>query len=628
MPEVIPEPPKLTSKFIICSLALIACAGILVYANSLQGQFLWDDETLIQYNPYIKDWSHLPKILTSRLGSVAKEAGAFYRPVQTVTYLVDYSFWKLNVFGFHTVNMVWHILAAFSVFGLIQILFRDGKLSLLTTLLFVTHPLHTEAVSYVSGRADSLVTFFMLSSFILYLKHGEKRNFLMLAAIAVTYMLSLLSKEYSLILPGLIWFYHYSFKKPVDRKAFSALIGTLIIYGLWRVTVVGFASVAEGEIPTFFQRLPGVFVAMTNYFGLLVLPLDLHMEHGGILFPYTEPKAIVGVILVTLLIITVFRRKEQGRFLFFSVGWFFIALLPSSNLFFPINAYMAEHWLYVPLIGFNLIVARYLIGLAQNQKLKGIAIMAMIGLLCFYSVLTIRQNTYWNNGINFYQRMLHYAPNSSRLYNNLAKAYHDAGKNDELIKILKSAIQLQPTNALAHNNLGNAYKGIGKIDEAVASYKQAIAIDPMHAGPYYNLSAIYADNFDKKDEAIQMLKKAIEISPYFPKSYNKLGLLYLERGEKDKAITLLNKALKLNPDDPEIYHNLAYIYMSAGNAHDAKKMYKKAIEVNPNYATAYHDLAVIYFNEKNFRLAIKYCDRAVALGHVNEQLVEYLKPYR
>jgi len=451
---------------------------------------------------------------------------------------------------------------------------------------------------------------------------------MILATMAVTYLLSLLSKEYSLILPVLIWFYHYSFKKPVDRKAFSVFIGTFIAYGLWRAFVIGFASVAEGKIPTFFERLPGVFVAMTNYFMLLVLPLNLHMEHGGILFPFTEPKAIIGAILTIILMVTVFRRKEQDHFLFFSMGWFFIALLPSSNVFFPINAYMAEHWLYVPLIGFNLIVARFLIGLAENQKFKGIAIMTMIGLLVFYSALTVRQNTYWNNGINFYQKMLHYAPNSSRLYNNLAKAYHDAGKNDELIKILKSAIALQPDNGLAHNNLGNAYKGIGKIDEAVASYKKAIAIDPKHAGPYYNLSAIYADNFGRKEDAIQLLNKAIEISPYFPKSYNKLGLLYFERGQRDKAIALLNKALKLNPDDPEIYHNLGYIYMSDGNAHDAKKMYKEAIKVDPNYVTAYHDLAIIYFNEQNYRLAIEYCDRSVAMGHVNDELLKYLKPYR
>lgn len=602
--------------------------GVFVYANSLKGQFLWDDETLVQYNPYIKDWSHLSTIFTSRLGSMAKEAGAFYRPVQTFTYLLDYSFWRLNTTGYHAVNMALHILAAVSVYGLIQILFQKGKLSLLTALLFVVHPMHTEAVSYISGRADSLVTCFMFLSFILYLKHHERRGTVTLMCMMVSYVLALLSKEISLILIPLILFYHYTFKKSVDKKALSFLTGALIGYVLWRLLVVGMGTIAKGYTPTFFERLPGVFVALTNYFRILLLPFDLHMEYGGILFSFREPKAIIGVILLTILLVYVFRKKEQDRFLFFATGWFFICLLPSSNLLYPINAYMAEHWLYLPSIGFFLIMARFLIGLFEDKRFKGLAIVVTLGFLMFYSVLTIRQNRYWNNGIDFYQQMLRYAPESSRLYNNLAKAYHDAGKNDDLIKLLKSAIQLQPDNALAHNNLGNAYKGIGKFKEATRAYEQAIKIDPQHAGPYYNLSTIYSDVEGRKDEAIALLSKAIELSPHFSKPYNKLGLIYLERGEKDRAVDLLNKAMRLNPDDPEIYHNFGYIYIQVGDREKAKAMYKKAIEVNPNYVEAYHDLAIIYFSEGKHELAIQYYDQSVAFGYVDSALRDAVKPYR
>jgi tetratricopeptide (TPR) repeat protein len=623
-------PPKCNRTFFLVSLALIVLAGILVYANSLGGQLVWDDETLVRYNPYIKDWSYLPKIFTSRLGSVAKEAGAFYRPVQTFTYLVDYSIGRLNVRGYHLTNMAWHILAALSLFGLIQMLFRDGKLSLLTALLFIVHPVHTEAVAYISGRADSLAAFFMFCYFILYLKHDEKPGGFLLGAMAVSYVLALLSKELSLILPPLVFFYHYAFAKPLDKKAFSVLAGTLIGYILWRLLVVGGGTVAEGIPPAFFARLPGVFVALTNYYRLLVLPFDLHMEYGGLLFPYSQPKAIVGVGLLALTLLYVSNKKRRDPFLFFAVGWFFITLLPSSNFFFPINAYMAEHWLYLPSVGFFLIVARFLIALYEDQKHKGIAIVVIIGLLVFYCVLTVRQNSYWNNGINFYKRMLYYAPSSSRLYNNLAKAYHDAGKNDELIEILRSAIQLQPDNALAHNNLGNAYKETGNLKEAIRSYQQAIVIDPKHAGPYYNLSTIYSDmgGKEKKDEAIALLNKSIELSPNFAKSYNKLGLIYLERGEMEKTIELLNRALKLNPDDPEVYHSLGYVYIQTGESRMAVDMYLKAIKADPNYVSAYNDLAIIYFTQKKYAKAIEYCDKAASLGSSNPSLLEAIKPYR
>ncbi len=621
-------PPQLSRKFLLLSFGLIVLAGVLIYANSLGGQFVWDDETLVLNNPYIKDWSHLPTIFTSRLGSVAKEAGAFYRPVQTFTYLVDYSLGRLNVVGYHVVNMIWHILAALSVFGLIQMLFKDGRLSLLTALLFIVHPIHTEAVAYVSGRADSLVTFFMFLSFILYLKHGEKGGVFTLGGMTLCYVLALLSKELGLILPPLILFYHYAFAKPVDKKAFGILAGTLTGYVLWRLLVVGTASVSVGIPPAFLERLPGVFIAFTTYYRLLLLPFNLHMEYGGFLFSFKEPKAIIGMILLALTLFYVLRKRRQDPFLFFAVGWFLITLLPSSNLLFPINAYMSEHWLYIPSVGFILIVARFLISLSGGQKVRGFAFVAIVGILAFYSVLTVRQNSYWSNGINFYKRMLHYAPHSSRLYNNLAKAYHDAGKNDELIEILKSAIQLQSDNALAHNNLGNAYKGIGDMQGAIRSYNQAIAIDPGHAGPYYNLSMIYSDMDGKEEDAIAFLNRSLELSPNFSKAYTKLGLIYLKRGETEKAIKLLNRARGLDPDDPEIYHSLGYVYVQTGDHPKAMDMYLKAIEAEPNYVQAYHDLAIIYFTTEKYQKAVEYCDKAVALGYSDPSLLEAVKPHR
>lgn len=622
------DTPNLSRKFLLLSLVLIVFVGVFSYANSLRGQFLWDDESLVQYNPYVKNWSHLPKIFTSRLGSTAKASGVFYRPVQTLTYLVDYSFWRLNVFGYHLVNMIWHILAAISIFGLIQVLFRRGKLALLTALLFVAHPMHTEAVSYISGRADSLATFFMIASYILYLKQDQKRSGMLLSLMVISYVLALLSKEISIVLLPLIWLYHYSFKKSFNVKAFAVLIGTTIVFVLWRTLVIGTDSMAQGVVPTFFERLPGVFIAFVNYFGILFFPFNLHMEHGGILFPFSDPRVMIGAMLLTALCVYTSRKREKDPFLYFSVGWFLIALFPSSNFLFTINAYMAEHWLYIPSIGFFLIVSRFLINLYENQKFRGLAVVAMIGLLVFYSSLTIRQNRYWNNGISFYKKMLQYAPTSSRLYNNLAKAYHDAGKNDELIALLRSAIQLQPDNALAHNNLGNAYKEIKKFEEAKRSYQRAIKIDPEHAGPYYNLSTIYADVEGDNKKAVVLLNKAIKLSPHFPKPYHKLALIYLDRGENRKSIVLLNKALKLNPDDPQVYHIFGYAYMQMSSPKKAEAMYKKALEVDPNYVQPYNDLAIIYLSAKKYGLAIKYCDLSVALGYRNEALLQALKPYR
>jgi len=628
MPQTIPETPKITKKFLIFSLILITCIGFGVYANSLNGDFLWDDESLVQFNPYVKSWSNVGRIFTSRLGSIAQEAGAFYRPVQTFSYLVDYSFWRLNVVGYHMTNIFWHIMTALSLFVLIQCLFHNGKLSLLTAILFVIHPLHTEAVSYVAGRADSLVTCFMYVTFIFYLRHAKKQDLISLIVMSGCFLLAMLSKELCLILVILILFYHYVFKVPLDKKAFGILIATVVAYGLWRFSVVGSAPVARGDIPTFIERLPGVFIAFISYLRLFILPFNLHMEYGGLLFDFNDPQAIVGIIAVILILIFMLYIKKRDTFVFFGIGWYLITLFPSSNVLIVINAYMAEHWLYIPSVGLILIVARFCVRLLDNPKWAGLGWSIIMGIILFLSVLTIQQNRIWNNDISLYKKMLQYAPESSRLHNNLAKAYHDAGQNEELIKLLKSAIKLDPKNALAHNNLGNAYKETGKFKNAVKFYKKAIEIDPKNSGPYYNLSIIYDDILGKTDEAIRMLTKAIDMSPHFSKSYTKLGLIYFKQGKKVKALELLTKSAQLNPDDPEIYNNIGFIYFQSGERKKAKAMYLKAIEADPNHARAYHDIAIVSHGEGNYRQAIEYCDKALALGYVDKQLVDVLKPYR
>ena len=158
-------------KKISISIVLIVLIGLAVYSNSLKGQFLWDDEGLIQYNPHIKNWGYLSKIFISNLRAGAGDSTNFYRPVQVFTYLIDYSLWKLNVIGYHMTNVLLHILVALSIYWLIQILFGDRILSLLTALFFVVHPIHTEAITYISGRADPLAALFILLCFIFYKKN-------------------------------------------------------------------------------------------------------------------------------------------------------------------------------------------------------------------------------------------------------------------------------------------------------------------------------------------------------------------------------------------------------------------------------------------------------------------------
>jgi hypothetical protein len=143
---------------------LIVLLGIGAYANTLHSPFLWDDNFLITDNASIKKTSGITQIFTQRVRAGGRDYN-FYRPVQMATYLLDYAIGKLRVEGYHITNIALHILATLCLFWLLSVLFQDHLLACLTSLLFITHPVHTEAIAYISGRSDPLALIFILACF-------------------------------------------------------------------------------------------------------------------------------------------------------------------------------------------------------------------------------------------------------------------------------------------------------------------------------------------------------------------------------------------------------------------------------------------------------------------------------
>lgn len=184
---------------VILSAIVIIILGFAVYANSLNGQFVWDDIHLVKENKFVKDWSNLEKLFKTDIREGAGRRGNAYRPVQMITYMIDYSVWKLNERGYHLTNTILHILVALSIYWIINIIFRDNLVSLLTAALFVVHPVHTEAVSYISGRADPLSFLFMLLAFIFYIKNLNSRSLIAFICMLLSYVCAILSKESSFI---------------------------------------------------------------------------------------------------------------------------------------------------------------------------------------------------------------------------------------------------------------------------------------------------------------------------------------------------------------------------------------------------------------------------------------------
>ncbi|MFH1753538.1 MAG: phospholipid carrier-dependent glycosyltransferase, partial [Candidatus Omnitrophota bacterium] len=231
---------KPETKYLIICIISIAALGLAIYCNSLGGKFIWDDIPIIRDNAYIRDVSHIKDIFTKSVIAGAGKEGGFYRPVYIATYLLNHSMSGLSTAHIHLTNIVLHIITALAVLWLVNILSGDKALSLLTGMLFLAHPVHTEVVSYMSGRVDSLVTLFVLLALIFYIKSLREKSALLYAAMIVSYTLAMMTKENALIFPILVALYHYSFRNrdgKIRRYTFFPIIAVSLIYFLVRLAL-------------------------------------------------------------------------------------------------------------------------------------------------------------------------------------------------------------------------------------------------------------------------------------------------------------------------------------------------------------------------------------------------------
>ena len=490
----------------------ITLAGFFVYANVLASKFLFDDIGLIQDNVFIKNFSLWPKLFTQSIwaGAGVKNSFFVYRPLQMSIYLIDYHLWRLNPLGYHLTNIMFHVFAALVLFRLILTLFGNRTWAALTAFLFVVHPIHTEAVAYCAGLADPLVAFFLFLSLLLYVKALNDKKPVFYWTMGIFYLLALLSKEYGLVLLALVSVYHYVFKKRFETQAVLVLAVFSTAYIVLRFCAArGFIAPPPAVRADFFERLPGVFVSIAAYLRLLLFPVHLHMEYGASLFSLADPAALLGCALTAMWLIYTFRSRNKKPWLVFSTLWFFLALVPVSNLF-PINAFMAEHWLYVPSVGFFLIAAKILTDFYENKSTRTVSILCALSILTVLASLTVRQNYYWKDAVTFYNQTLKYTPDASRDYNNVGVEYKNQGKTQEAITAFQKAIEIYPKYVEAYNNLGSVYQDAGQNDKAIEYFSKAVEIKPDFAAGHHNLAIAYYYS-DQPALAANHFKKAKEL---------------------------------------------------------------------------------------------------------------------
>jgi len=596
---------------------ILSVISIIVFCNTLDNTFVYDDSVTIVKNNLIKNWKNFHTLFSFNYFILSGELS--YRPFVTLTYFIDYSLWGLNPTGFHLTNLLLQTANTLLFYLFLKRVTKSNTLAFFSTLLFTTHPILTETVNTISYREDVLAALFFLIAFILYLKINttflNKSKFLLYYLGSLfSYLLALFSKEMAITFPILLILFDI-FYLP-SGKPLQAFIKKLkgIYIGYFSVTAfylfIQFVVFRHVYIKLD-QTRQSLFVmtkVLASYLKLLFLPFNLNADY--VVPPITTGiiSFIISVFLVTTVIIITIRLCKNNKQYWFFISWFFITLLPVSNII-PIGNIMAERYLYIPIMGFSGIIGILVQKFNLKKPLVAICFTMVIFIL---GVMCINRNWIWRDELSLWYSTAIREPNSARAHHNIGVVHSAKGYYEYAELEYKKTLEINPKDIEAHYNLGNAYERKGILDNAIKEYQEVIRHNPYYADAYNNLGSIY----QKKhllDKAIEHYKKAIQCNPFNPHYYNNLGLVYHEEKLYKEAVTEFARSLKINSELPVTHNHLGNTYKEMGNIKDALSEYKTAIELDHGSADSHNNMGIVYTNTGRLEEAIKEFETAIRL---------------
>ncbi|MCX5707183.1 MAG: hypothetical protein NTW13_06005 [Candidatus Omnitrophica bacterium] len=454
------------------TILLLILVVILVYSNSFNNGFVLDDEVLVTNNHLIRSLDSLPQIFNSKL----YQALEMYRPLQVLSYCFDYKIWGLSPFGFHLGNVFLHILNSILVY-LLFCLISTAAIALPIALLFAVHPINTSVVSYISARADLLVTFFMLLSIICFGKFIRLKSLKWYFLSLLSAFVALFCRENSLTLFLFIILIGYNLDP--KRKIIRYVIPFLLLDLFYIVFRLGFLGNSNLGFSVSVISLPFQVINFLNisfrYLYLLIFPFGLYMFRSTPFIVNFFNFLVIIIVIFTFLCCYFLYRLRKKRMFLFGVLWFLFGLFPVylcfGRYFWLKQAIMAESWLYLPSIGVFVLFT-----LIKNKFAK-LGNILLILVVVFYGFLTWRNNTLWKDNITAYKNILEHLPGRTPVRKNLIKEYLLLGfYNDAWLEIKKFGGDY-PESSDRYALQGDYYYAINNISQAIENYKISLRLN-------------------------------------------------------------------------------------------------------------------------------------------------------
>jgi protein O-mannosyl-transferase len=633
---------------------LVILFGFAVHGPALHGRYIWDDQTLIVRNPLIKS----PLLLAENFRHFLFADGfsSHYRPIQSVSFFLDYLVWKNDTLGFHLTNVLLHVGSAILLYFLLRRLlplllsgseWRDREsfraaTALLTALVWVVHPVHSAAVDYISGRADSLAFLFATGGWLLFLRANENRRRSIRGALyflaAISGELSLLSREI-----GLIWLLLFSghlvfLARNLSRKQRA---GAALCCLVLAAAYVGFRQLPaprSGLAPhsswPLSMRATLMVRAMGDYARLMFWPANLHMERsvfgdgrsanaGELTVLAIGGGALLGAFACGCW------RSGRGRALrILGATWFLLAILPVSNLV-ELNATVAEHWLYLPSVGFLLFLAGCIAELNERQQRFAVVIVCA-GVFAASGRGFLRSGD-WADPESFYRRTLAAGGNSVRLRTNLAQICWRRGDREAAKNDYREMLAITPDYPLARTALAQILAAEGKTAEAEnllrAGIEAAKGSDSVYPRPWalslalarlqqrngdlsaalqtvrhtsngtapawevIDLEAELLEDINGPRAALPGVEQFVRLHWWHHDALLALGRLYGEIGEIDRSAEFLLRASKVDVWETDALHLLVTVLARHNRLAEACAVEQRAIGRQPDLPQPYFILS-------------------------------------
>lgn len=554
---------------------------MLVYANSFQNRFAWDDDLFIVQNREIKTAQPWPKYFL-------EGSEGLYRPLRTMLYSVTYRFSGLNPVGYHIVGKTLNALVVCVLYALLVLLFTDSRAAFWGALLFALHPLHTERVTFITASYDIMGDLFWLSSVVCYVAGRRGRGEWYFVLSMVLFTLGLFSSETAAVAPLVIILYDLTIGSEKGEGWKFAALRSKIVWVPFLVLLLAYLSIRSSVLGTVarsgtsaFNTDPiGNYVTMSGvvvqYFKLLLIPWPLVVVRDvtQAVAPFSN-LLLLSALFVSVLIVTALLYCKKNPMPAFSFLWFFVVLSPNLN-FIPTGTLMAERYVYIPSAMLSFFVALVFRETSETQKQK--AVFWCLAVATVFFVMTAARNHVWRNETALWADAVNTSPRGSSVVANLSVALKDIGQNDQAEKLLLYALRVNAADPLLLEKLGGVYMNVGRLDEAEKAYLQIPQNPKNWYGAQLNIAVIRMRQ-GKSAEAVKPLEEILEKYPDEAKALNDYAYVLISLERKGWSSALVRAFA--NSGDVEYIKNLAVSYQVTGNAVAAKKVAQIGLYLDP-----------------------------------------------